>query len=234
MILLSILCFFLSYLLGSIPFGLLIVRFISHKDVRAIGSGRTGGTNAYRASGTGAGVLTALLDGSKGVASGFLSAWLVPGNEIVKVLCVLATIVGHNYSLFLLYRNGDNKLRFHGGAGGATCFGGTLVLWWPAIVFLIPVTLIVFFLIGYASLTTISIALTALIIFTVRWVLGWAGWQDILFGAAALLLVTLALLPNLRRLLAGTERRVGLHTWLARKKNKASRFSPGDGDSAIL
>ncbi len=220
MVIFSILLVILSYFIGSIPFGLLVVRLISGKDVRSVGSGRTGGTNVYRASGTVAGIITAILDGLKGVACGLLAAWLIPGSEIVKVICVLAAVVGHNYSFFLLYRDEDNKLHIHGGAGGATCFGGTLVLWWPAIFILVPVALIVFFLIGYASLTTISIALTASIIFLVRWAMGVGPWQDIFFGFFALCLVTVALSPNLKRLHAGTERKVGLRAWLTRKRNK--------------
>lgn len=216
----------LSYLIGSIPFGLLVVRLFTGKDVRNVGSGRTGGTNVYRASGTGAGIITAILDGLKGLSCGLLAAAIVPGNELVKVICAGMAIVGHNYSIFLVYRNGDNKVRFHGGAGGATCFGGAISLWWPIGIILIPVTLLAFFVLGYASLTTISIALTALVVFLLRWLTGVAGWQDILYGLVALVLVILALRPNLKRLLAGTERQVGLRAWIKNRKTRDEGSEP--------
>src|SRR5512135_3873074 len=94
----------LGYIIGSIPFGLLIVKFKTGKDIRTIESGRTGGTNAVRAAGFGAGLLTAILDVLKGASSVWLAQIVLPGNYLFHVLAPLAAILGHNYSLFLIKR----------------------------------------------------------------------------------------------------------------------------------
>ena len=113
----------MGYIIGSIPFGLLIVKSKTGKDIRTVESGRTGGTNAVRAAGFGAGLLTALLDILKGAASVWLAQTLLPGNHVFPILAPLAAILGHNYSLFLISRDETGKLRFHGGAGGAPTLG---------------------------------------------------------------------------------------------------------------
>ncbi len=82
-----ILVVLLSYLVGSIPFGLIIVKTFTGKDVREVGSGRTGGTNAMRAAGLFAGVLTGLGDVFKGLVSGWLADVLLPGDPLVKGYC---------------------------------------------------------------------------------------------------------------------------------------------------
>src|SRR3990172_1417917 len=115
----------LAYIFGSIPFGLLIVRLTTGKDIREVESGRTGGTNAMRAAGLGAGLATALLDILKGAASVWMAQTLIPGNHLVHVLAPIASIIGHNHSIFLLELDENGKfLRLRGGAGGAPALGG--------------------------------------------------------------------------------------------------------------
>src|SRR5512139_404803 len=109
----------IGYIIGSIPFGLLIVKSKTGKDIRQVESGRTGGTNAVRAAGFGAGLLTALLDILKGFVSVKIAETLVPGAHLFHILAPIGAILGHNYSLFLINRDADGRLRFHGGAGGA-------------------------------------------------------------------------------------------------------------------
>src|SRR5512141_1272514 len=109
----------IGYILGSIPFGLLIVKIKTGKDIREVESGRTGGTNAVRAAGFGAGLLTAILDIMKGASAVWLARMVSPDNHLLHVLAPVAAILGHNYSIFLLRHDADGKLRFHGGAGGA-------------------------------------------------------------------------------------------------------------------
>src|ERR671919_3078705 len=104
----------IGYFLGSIPFGLVIVKLKTGKDIRTIESGRTGGTNAVRAAGFGAGLLTAILDILKGAASVWLAQMILPENHLIHVLAPLAAILGHNYSVFLISRDETGKLRFHG------------------------------------------------------------------------------------------------------------------------
>src|SRR5512138_1875994 len=87
----------LGYIIGSIPFGLLIVKLKTGKDIRQVESGRTDGTNAVRAAGFGAGLLTAILDILKGAMSVWLARALVPHLTLFHVLAPLAAIIGHNY-----------------------------------------------------------------------------------------------------------------------------------------
>ena len=76
----------LSYVIGSIPFGFLVVKLFSGQDVRQVGSGRTGGTNAMRAAGVPAGVLTAVLDTLKGAACVWIAQWVFPANTTHNTL----------------------------------------------------------------------------------------------------------------------------------------------------
>src|SRR5512138_3041345 len=95
----------LAYLFGSIPFGLLIVKLSTGKDIRKIASGRTGGTNAGRAAGTWAGILTGFMDGVKGAAAVWVAQAISPGNHWLHALAPIAAILGHNYSLFIIDRD---------------------------------------------------------------------------------------------------------------------------------
>src|SRR5512141_1441255 len=162
----------IGYILGSIPFGLLIVKSKTGKDIRQVESGRTGGTNAVRAAGFGAGLLTALLDILKGAASVWLAQTLLPANHIFAVLAPLAAIVGHNYSLFLISRDETGKFHFHGGAGGAPTLGGAMGLWLPIFPIVFAAGALIWFTLGIASLTTMAIGLVVIIVFAVRSSLG--------------------------------------------------------------
>lgn len=208
-----------SYLIGSVPYGWLVVKIFSGKDVRQIESGRTGGTNAMRAAGIGAGILTAILDILKGAASVWL-AKAVTDNVWLHILAPLAVILGNNYSIFLAERDANGRLRLRGGAGGAACVGGSLGLWAPSVLIILPLGALVFFGIGYASVTTMSAALIATVIFAVRAQLGLSPWQYILYGILAELLLLWALRPNIRRLKEGTER---LHGWRAKRREKQTK-----------
>jgi len=206
MFLSGILC---SYLLGSLPFGYLIVKIANGKDIRKVESGRTGGTNVMRAAGMFAGVVSALLDVMKGVASGWIAGAFLPGNAWLHVLAAIMVIVGHNYSLFLVERKQDGKIKFRGGAGGATCLGGAISIW-PGAWIVAPLALLVFFFVGYASIATISIGFFTILIFVVRFLQGSSSWVYILYGLTAETILLWALRPNIIRLKNGTERVVGL------------------------
>lgn len=205
----------LAYIFGSTPFGLLVVKLGTGKDIRQVASGRTGGTNAMRAAGFGAGLLTALLDILKGVVSVWVAQALTDNNWI-HVLAPIAAIIGHNYSIFLAERDENGKFRLRGGAGGAPTVGGAVGLWWPSFFIIIPVGALIFFGVGYASVTTMSIALIATAIFTARYFMGLSPWQDILYGVIAFLLLVYALRPNIQALMEGRERFHGWRPW--RKK----------------
>jgi len=202
-----------AYLLGSIPFGLLIVKWLTGKDIRVVESGRTGGTNAMRAGGISAGLLTAILDTLKGASAVWL-ARAIGANDWIYVLAPIAAVLGHNYSIFLIERR-NGRLHLRGGAGGAPTVGGALGLWAPSILFIVPLGALIWYGIGYASVTTMSVALIALIIFAIRAALGLSPWHYVVFGLLAEFLLMWALRPNIKRLLNGTER---LQGWRARRQ----------------
>ena len=198
-----------AYLFGSIPFGLIVVKLMTGKDVRTIASGRTGGTNAMRAAGPWAGILTAILDILKAAGTVWIAQVATP-NVWIHALAPIAAILGHNHSIFLMERTPDGHVRLRGGAGGAAAGGGAFGLWPPAAFILIPLGFLVWYLVGYASVATLSIGLATIIIFGVRAALGLGPWQYILYGVLAEILLIWALRPNIRRLMDGTERRHGL------------------------
>jgi len=212
-----ILVLVLAYLMGSIPFGFLVVKIINGRDVLKIASGRTGGTNAMRAAGVGAGVITAVLDVLKGAGTAWVVSWLAPQMPWVQVGAALLAIIGHNYSIFLIHRK-DGKWALRGGAGGATALGGAIALWNPIALIILPIAIIVYLFIGYASVTTMSIAFIAMVVFIIRAIMGLSPWAYVLYGALALFVLVWALRPNLKRLKEGTERVVGLRAkWLKKK-----------------
>ena len=214
----------LGYILGSIPFGLLIVKMKTGKDVRNVESGRTGGTNVVRAAGFGAGLLTAALDILKGATSVWLAQALLPESHWIHVLTPLAAILGHNYSLFLIRRDENGKLRFHGGAGGAPALGGAMGLWLPIFPIVLAAGAFIWFTVGIASLTTMAIGLVVTIVFAVYSAQGILEPVNIWYGVVAELFLIWALRPNIKKLLAGNERVVkfSLNGWLrARKEARA-------------
>jgi acyl phosphate:glycerol-3-phosphate acyltransferase len=214
----------LSYLAGSIPVGWVVVKVFTGRDVRHIESGRTGGTNAMRAAGLVAGILTALGDAAKGLSTSWIVAWLItpesPWKVWIQVLAPLMAIMGHNYSIFLIERRADGKLNLRGGAGGAPCFGGAIGLWPWSGLFILPVGLLVFLLVGYASMTTLSIAVTATAVCAYLAVAKGYPWQFVLYGLASFFILGWALRPNLMRLAQGNERAVGLRAYLQKRKEK--------------
>ena len=207
----------IAYLMGSIPFGFFVVKLINGRDVLQVESGRTGGTNAMRAAGVGAGLLTAALDVLKGAATAWVVSWLVPQQPWIQVGAALLAIIGHNYSIFLVHRK-DGKWALRGGAGGATALGGAIALWNPIGFIILPVAFLIYLFIGYASVTTMSIAFIAMIVFIIRAIMGLSPWAYVIYGALALLVLVWALRPNIKRLIEGTERVVGLRAkWLKKK-----------------
>jgi acyl phosphate:glycerol-3-phosphate acyltransferase len=208
----------LSYLVGAIPFGLLVVWVASGKDIRNIESGRTGGTNAMRAAGLIAGVLTAILDVMKGVSTLWIVSWLAPNSTPwVLVIATVLAVIGHNYSIFLIEKRTGGKLQLRGGAGGATALGGAIAIWPQSALIIFPVALVVFLFVGYASVTTITISLAAMIIFAIRAYLGLMSPIYVVYGLVTSFLVLWALRPNLKRLWAGTERLTGLRAYWKKK-----------------
>jgi glycerol-3-phosphate acyltransferase PlsY len=197
---LSIFAIVSSYLLGSIPMGLWLVRATVGKDVREVGSGRTGGTNVLRAAGPWVALLTGLADGAKAL----LAVWLaraVVGIPVVEALAGLLAVLGHNYSIFI---------GFKGGAGTAATIGGAIGLWpWNGAI-LVVVGGAMIAATRHASLGSIATALLLPIVFALRTRLANAPWAYLIHGLGTAMLTLWALRPNIRRLLRGRERRVTL------------------------
>lgn len=207
-----------SYLIGSIPFGLLIVRLKTGQDVRTIQSGRTGGTNAMRAAGFWVGLTTAILDILKATVTVWLARCLLPNQLWLHVLAPTAAILGHNYSIYLVTRGDNGRLRFHGGAGGAPSAGGSMGLWPPVILLIVPVAGFILYFVGYASVATLSVPLVTIVVFAA---LAWGGslpWEYVVYGVLAEALLAWSLRPNIRALLNGTERVVGFRAQQARRR----------------
>ncbi len=217
-ILLAIAVLVLSYLIGSIPMGLIAVKLSTGQDVRTVQSGRTGGTNAMRAAGFGIGLITSLADIAKGIAGVWLTRTLAPGNIWLEVLAPACVVLGHNYSIYLVRKDENNHLVISGGAGGAPSVGGAVGYWWPSFFILVPVGALILFGIGYASVATLSLPIIAAIIFAIRAAMGLSPWHYLIYCLLAEILILWSLRPNLKRLIDGTERLVG---WRARRaKNK--------------
>jgi glycerol-3-phosphate acyltransferase PlsY len=208
-ILIGILVALFSYLIGSVPFGLIIVRLTTGKDVRTVESGRTGGTNAMRAAGFWAGLATAMLDLLKATASVWFVKWLPNTTVWMQILAPLCVILGHNYSLFLVERKENGKLQFRGGAGGAPCVGGSVGFWAPSILIILPLGALILYFGGYASIATMSVALISTVLFSVRAWMGVSTWEYATYGLVAFVLLAWSLRPNIQRLQKGNERLVG-------------------------
>jgi glycerol-3-phosphate acyltransferase PlsY len=197
----------IGYLCGSIPFGYIYVRLFKGEDLRTIGSGRTGGTNSFRAAGLGVGVLTSLSDVVKGAAAVWLTTQLMGpalGPQLLpwaQATAGVMSVVGHNWSIFL---------KFGGGAGTGPNVGWSAAIWpWVLpIAFLVMGGMLYF--VGMASVASLSMAAVTIIVFAIRFALGIDATLAYLAGSvAAGLVVTWALRPNIRRVFDGTERLVG-------------------------
>ncbi len=188
----------LGYLMGSIPMGYLVVRLIKGTDVRQHGSGRTGGTNVWRAAGLWPAILTTVGDFLKGM-SAVLIARAVLGNSFGEILVGVAAVVGHNWSLFLGWR---------GGAGTATNLGVISALSVPVALALIVAALVVVIISRYASVASLAVAILAPTIFLALALFAHHPLPHALYGLLAGAIVVLALRHNIVRLLAGTERRL--------------------------
>jgi glycerol-3-phosphate acyltransferase PlsY len=198
---LSIAAILIAYLFGSIPVGYIVARLYGI-DVTASGSGRTGGTNVLRAAGPTAAGLTVLGDMLKGLIPIYLLA-SANFSPLITALAANATVIGHNYSIFL---------RFRGGVGAGTAVGALAGLSFPDALISGICGLIGLAISRYASILSSTIAVCALITLTISAMLGYTPYEYIVFGVLNLAVMFYALRPNFARIRAGTERKIGQKT----------------------
>ena len=188
-----------AYLIGGIPWSIIVARLTGRTDPRTIGSGRTGGANAMRAMGTKLALLSGILDLLKGTAAVLLARALGAGTG-VEVVAGLAAIIGHSRSPFL---------GLGGGRGVAPAFGGLLAFSPVIAAIIIPLFLVVIAITRYSSLGSLTASAAAGIL--LAWATATFDWDPwlYLYAAGGTLLVWLFHTDNLQRLLAGTERKIG-------------------------
>jgi acyl phosphate:glycerol-3-phosphate acyltransferase len=188
----------LAYLLGSIPFGYLLVRIFRKQDIRATGSGNIGATNVARSGAKGLGIATLLLDLGKAFVAVKIARYLAPGSYDLAVAGAVAAILGHIFPVWLSFR---------GGKGVASALGVFLALTWPSALAILGVFLVVFLITRYVSLASIIAAavfpLFAFYFVPFRTPIVIAGFLSIP------LLIIVKHHQNIRRLLSGTESRFG-------------------------
>jgi glycerol-3-phosphate acyltransferase PlsY len=210
----------MGYFCGAVPFGYMYVKARKNIDLREVGSGRTGGTNSFRAAGLGVGLVTSFSD----VFKGFISVWLarliftnlVEARWLPWVIAAAAvmSVVGHNWSIFL---------KWGGGAGTGPNVGWAAALWWPILPLSAALMILLLLGIGMASVASLAMAAIIPITFTVLYYLGINGYSEtsayIVTGLLTASAVTWALRPNIKRLLNGTERVVGPRARRSQMKN---------------
>ena len=183
----------LGYLLGSIPFGLLVARLAGLGDIRQIGSGNIGATNVLRTGSRSAAALTLLLDLAKGFAAVVIAAgW----GEDAVLLAAGGAIIGHMFPVWLGFR---------GGKGVATALGLVMALAWPVALAAALVWLAATLLFRYSSLASLVAAVVGAALAPF---LADSMTATVIAGIA--LLIILRHHANIRRLLAGTESRISL------------------------
>ncbi len=181
-----------GYLLGSIPFGLVLTRAAGLGDIREMGSGNIGATNVLRTGNKALAAATLLLDGGKGAAAALA---LAPWGTGMGLIAGFAAVIGHNFPVWL---------RFRGGKGVATTLGVLLAVAWPVGLLACLTWLAVAALFRYSSLAALAAIMAAP--FTMQWL---ADGPRITLAAALALLAIVRHQANIRRLLKGEESKIG-------------------------
>jgi len=201
----------IAYLLGAIPFGLIISKRLARVDIRKHGSGNIGATNVFRVLGARLGLLTAFLDVAKSIIS-VLLAMLIIGNDVImvagydihmqvaQITAALMVMVGHNWSVYIGFR---------GGKGVATFFGGLLIINWFVALAALVAAAIVILITRYVSLGSMVASVGALLTFAALAILAITAPVYLIYGLLAAALIIYQHRSNILRLQAGTEARIG-------------------------
>jgi acyl phosphate:glycerol-3-phosphate acyltransferase len=189
----------IGYILGSFPTGFIMCKLVHKIDIRDIGSGRTGGTNVLRASGGAAAVITIVGDTLKG----FLAVWIakqISPNPIAPVVAGSLAVLGHNYSVFLGWAGGAGSMVNIG-----VMFGLSPLLALSAgLVSAVPTALL-----RFASLGSIVLAIVTPLTLLVGGLVGKVPMVYVAYGLVSGAMTLYELRPNIKRLVTGTERRIG-------------------------
>jgi glycerol-3-phosphate acyltransferase PlsY len=190
---LLIMAFVIGYLLGSIPFGLVLTKLAGTQDLRSIGSGNIGATNVLRTGHKGLAAATLVLDMLKGTAAVLVAG--LYGGPNAAMLAALGAFLGHLFPIWL---------KFRGGKGVATYIGVLIGLFWPAAVVFCLLWLAAAFITRYSSLSALVASLITPIF------VWWFGQPAL---AALFVILTLLLFykhhENIMRLLSGNESKIG-------------------------
>lgn len=187
-----------AYVIGGIPWGVVMAKLTGGPDPRTIGSGRTGGANVMRALGPRAAAASGLLDVLKGIVA-VLIAIAVGGGLPLQALAAIAAIVGHSRSIFI---------NFSGGRGIAPGFGGLIVIHPIAALVVLPVFAIVLLIGRYSSLASLSATAIGAVTVIVTVVAFGLSPLYAIYAVVAAGMIWLFHLDNIQRLLAGSERRI--------------------------
>jgi glycerol-3-phosphate acyltransferase PlsY len=182
-----------GYLLGSIPFGLVLTRLAGTQDLRTIGSGNIGATNVLRTGRKGLAAATLILDALKGTVAVLVVAHF--GGRDLALLAALGAFLGHLFPVWL---------RFQGGKGMATFIGLWIALVWQSALVCCLVWLAVAFLTRYSSLATL---VSSLVTVAFLWFDGYPREAELC--ALLTVLIFAKHRANIRRLVAGTESKIG-------------------------
>ena len=193
----------MGYLLGSIPFGVIIGRRSAKVDVRQYGSGRMGAANVLRVAGKKAAALVTILDLSKGLLAVVFAGLIFSGDYLMvsaQVVAALAAIAGHNWPVFL---------KFKGGRGVATFFGGLFALCLPAALFGGAVLIIGVGLTRYVALGSIAGALGTCAILVPLTIINGFPIEYLVYTLIGATFIIVMHRDNIARLISGTERKIG-------------------------
>jgi len=189
-----------AYLLGSLPVGPIVARRVAGVEITEIGSGHTGGTNVLRSAGLTAGIITVVGDLLKGLLAVMAARHLFGAGPWIESLAGAASVVGHNYSAFL---------RLKGGVGSMTSGGAGFALVPLATGLSVLIGAILLFASRYSSVGSLTFAVLLPIIVLVGVLTGQWHVANLLFALLTGALSIWALQSNIRRLVSGTERKLG-------------------------
>jgi glycerol-3-phosphate acyltransferase PlsY len=206
----------IGYLLGSLPFGVIIGRLFGKTDIRNVGSGKTGMTNVMRAAGKKGAALSLICDLGKGALAVFLAGLIFDSVDIsgypamtiyfARVVAALGAIAGHSWSIFL---------KFKGGRGVNTFFGGLMVMFWPAALAGGIIVIIIGLITRYVSLGSITGAVVSFVILIILYcteteILNlYPHFSYVVYTMIGAIFIYAMHRDNIRRLVTGRERKLG-------------------------